>query len=367
MSLPYCVGDTLTLQNLDKTNSANDIEVVIDEVFERTLSCTMRVRYGKREEKDKSPKLDEIAKVGILKMYDWRYSDRQRMRNDQWPNPGDYPWNTRIEKEYIKSIRNGSLADFIHDLQTGNLEQYGDAGGWTIAQYEAWTHKVCNAYFDSEVEVYKALKAEQGVKIPKFYHRVRLLKPSPTPSGTRLSKEQEKSFRVNGIIIECLSAAFPLAYLDEKLPAKRHQWQAIFDQAMTLPQMLTDNRILNRDISKGNILVTEDKSMKSGYRAVMIDFGCCRFRGKRETDLDWGRANHAEALKRDFAQDMQEILRFYANFDLVVKETLVQKWSRFARPESEDSQETKQKRRETKLPKRLSGVRPKRRSKCEIM
>lgn len=305
MSCPYAEEGRLTLVNLDKPDPANIIRVVIDEFYEPTMSCVMKVRYSDRNNGNRD---------AVLKLYDRRFSSRLRhfARDEASGEPNI--WNESIEDDYVDYVRSGSAAQFVHDLRQMDTEKYGRASKWTKAQNEAWVHHSCEGYSNTEVKVYKALRERQGTLIPKLYHRVRLLKPSAMPSGAPLSEVKKQLIQVTGILIEYIPG-FQLSKLHENLPNGHRLWQTIVDQAIELPNMFIDKSIVNEDVSSRNVLVTSDTSSASGFRTVMIDFGNCRFRGRHERDFGWGRANYEQAEKRHLGSDMQDILRNGARFE----------------------------------------------------
>lgn len=123
---------------------------------------------------------------------------------------------------------------------------------------EAFTGKMCQLYYRSEVRAYRRLHDIQGVQIPKFY-------------GTVIPKD------VDGTLIEYIPS-FCLREIKERLP--KETWDAIGNEAVALVNLISDRGVLNSDVRLENILVTTTDPP----RVMMIDFGLTRLRREDESD-----------------------------------------------------------------------------------
>lgn len=155
---------------------------------------------------------------------------------------------------------------------------------------EAFLQKECEDYFNDELKVYNALKRYQGSSIPCLMGPVRVVNPSPLPARKKIPKGSEDLLYVKGLLLEYLPGPTFTRLSSSDIPRK--SWQALVDQAIRIPRILTKQNVINGDVRGDNIIATRAPNQACGYRAVMIDFGCCRFRKKNETDFDWGREKY---------------------------------------------------------------------------
>jgi hypothetical protein len=307
MASPYVVGSTLILQ---RHGIAEEFQARILEVYEPfTLSCVVKVEF---QEGSIEPS------EAILKLYDRRFAIQ--LRKDQ----GVEPWTEEYEAAYVDFVRSGGAMEFRRKLRAE--EDVGDSGTWSSAENEAFLQDYCVDTFEDEADVYDVLRDYQGAEIPVLLGSVQL-KGSPS-SSEDIAHEHGDLLNINGLLLEYIPGITFAEINEENLP--RTSWQDVVDQAIRITHIFSDSNILNEDVRPANIIATPDSTKECGHRAVMIDFGLCRFREEGEPESDWGRAKHTQDEEGAVGMVMATRLRSYG-FELEFKPS--RRYMQYAEPE----------------------------------
>ena len=288
---PYTVGATLTLKSHNEPTE--DLQVRILETYRPfTMSCVMKVAIQRSETEPEE---------AVLKLYDRRFAAQLRSDSDV------EPWTAYHESNYVESIRSGDAAEIVRKIHTGEAP----GNGWGTAQNEAYLHGDCALMFEAEIDVYERLKDYQGGRIPRLLDTVKLV--------TRQSMADEDLLNIQGNLLEYLPGTTFAELAQSGIP--QASWQALVDQAIETVNIFGDHNILNEDVRPENILAVTNSAYDCGYRAVMVDFGQCKFRDEHESDLDWARAKHTEDEEGEIKDAMYSILQSESGFELEFTES----------------------------------------------
>lgn len=287
------------------------------ETFEPfTLSCTMRVLVLEGE---------FWARDVVLKMHDPRFATDLRRRTDL------EPWSQEQADAYVDYVRSGGAAKLVETFKTMEERELS-----TVEQ-ETYQHEALRLTCADEMEVYNVLKPFQGKETPMFLTSVKLITPSTLPSRY-LSREARKFFDVHGLLMEYIPGISLGDLPHSNIP--RTSWQTIVDQAIDNTGILSFRSILNEDVHRRNVLITPDSSRRCGYRAVMIDFGSCRFRGEDEDESEWACAKHEQNEEGGLARNMKFRLANFG-FELVYNPSArVLHFAELAKKANDEKQQT---------------------------
>ncbi|KAM5350800.1 hypothetical protein ACJ41O_007305 [Fusarium nematophilum] len=237
------------------------------------------------------------AKPAFLKLFDRRFSEQLRRHN------GIEPWTPAMENAYAQSVKSGAINQFLHDLHHPPNFQEDTEEDWDDAQNEAFLADELLGLYKAEVAVYEALRDYQGHVIPRLLAAVDL---DLAPNNTILQDKDFEPFKVKGILLQHIDGPNMWGMVD-RFP--QSSWQGIVDQAVKIIQILDLHHILNKDVRPENFLVsTIPDGDHTQYQVYMIDFALCRFRGKDESDLEWGREKHTRDEEGAIALRMQKFL-----------------------------------------------------------
>ena len=288
---PYTVGATLTLKSHNEPSE--DLQVQILETYKPfTMSCVMKVAIQRS---------DTEPEEAVLKLYDRRFAAQLRSDSDI------EPWTEYHESTYVESVRRGDAAEIVRKIRDGEAS----GNEWGTAQNEAYLHGDCALMFEAETDVYERLKDYQGGRIPRLLDIVKL--------STHESMVGEDLLNIQGILLEYLPGATFAELAQSEIP--QASWQALVDQAIETVNIFGDHNILNEDVRPENILAVTDSAYDCGYRAVIIDFGQCKFRDEAESDLDWAHAKHREDEEGEIKDAMYSILQSESGFELEFTES----------------------------------------------
>ncbi|KAE8146932.1 hypothetical protein BDV25DRAFT_169521 [Aspergillus avenaceus] len=262
---PYVTGNTITLR-LDTpcTQQPTTITGQITQVFEPfTLSSAMVIILD-------YPSLGLGGEVA-LKLFDRRFATQFREDEDI------EPWTLDIETQYLDYIRNGSAAAFIRKLDSDSTvdgddgeEDEEEEGTWTTSQNEAYLHHRMRNLYETEVEVYHALKEIQGKHVPRLYACV-------TVAGSA-----NEYTDIPGVLLQYVRG-FQLR--DIAAHAPRDAWQGVCEEAISIVHRVGEKGVLNKDVKTRSFIVSGDAG--EGFRVFMIDFALCRLRREYRDDEDW--------------------------------------------------------------------------------
>lgn len=273
----YDVGQILTLNVLpEQTSPSSELRVRVRQLQKpRTLSCAMVVDILDGCNQEIQPA------TAFLKLFDRRFADQLRRDN------GIDPWTKSMEESYITFVHGGGVHHFLHDLRHIQDFQEKTEDDWDDAQNEAFLGNELLGLYTAETATYNALRNYEGCLIPRLFAAV-TLDITPPDAHSEVSWPEEL-FQVKGILLQYIKG-FSLSDLPDRAP--QPAWRNIVDQAVNIVRVLGDNNILNNDVRPDNFMVFSKGSGE--YQVFMIDFGLCRFRGKDESDLDWGRAKYTK-------------------------------------------------------------------------
>ncbi|KAF4976071.1 hypothetical protein FZEAL_7218 [Fusarium zealandicum] len=311
----YTLDQVLTLRVRPEHSSKlpPTIQVQVRQLHTRTLSCTMVVDpVGEVQ----SPNVENTV---FLKLFDRRFAEQLRQDN------GIEKWTRAMEEAYLDAVKSGAICSFLHDLH--EIPKYKDdtEEDWDDAQNEAFLADELHGLYKTEVAVYNALNQYQGRLIPTLLAAVELdiapAKPDIHPSAQDL-----EPCKVRGILLQYIPG-HSMKHLPDHFP--RSSWQDIVDQALLVVNVLGDHSILNRDVRPENFLISKKTEVDiSRYQVFMIDFALCRFRGRDESDLEWGRAKHTKDEEGAIALRMKKLLEKEHGFDLQYQDSMrYAKWA----------------------------------------
>ncbi|KAJ4268952.1 hypothetical protein NW762_003023 [Fusarium torreyae] len=279
---PYPVGSILCLNVTSDAQTTQDHPkryVRVKRQFRPyTASCGLVVELlddTGHEEVGNDPKPRREA---FLKLYDWRFAEVLRKHNST------KPWSKEIEHKYLTGLISGKVQKFIYwlnDDESSDESSRKSGDEWEAEEDEAYVYSKMIETYEAEVATYDRLNKYQADVIPSFLGQVTL---SISSKNFTLNEQQRNFYHVKGILLEYLPGS-NLHDIWEKAP--RTSWQDIVDQALRIVHILGDNDVLNPDVRPENFVVVSTEQDK--FRVCMIDFGQCRFRGKDESDAEWGR------------------------------------------------------------------------------
>ncbi|KAK3293657.1 uncharacterized protein B0H64DRAFT_302210, partial [Chaetomium fimeti] len=211
------------------------------------------------------------TKTGFLKLCDRRFSHGLRKQE------GADAWTPAIEDAYVESIRTGTIHQFVHDLR--HVKDFRDnQTSLDDAHFEAYLADLVLEQYTAEIAVYDALRHHQGTVVPRLLAAVDL---DLTPPGA----EDNELFHVKGLLLEYYES-FPLSKLSPE-EAPQSAWQSIVDQGIAAVHVLGDHYIMDDDRRPLNFIVFPDNKKDEGFRVLMVDFGCCRFKREDESKEEW--------------------------------------------------------------------------------
>lgn len=159
---------------------------------------------------------------------------------------------------------------------------------WTPMRREADLEIEHMKMWKAESAGYRRMEEYQGSHIPKLIVSVEFTPPNTNVNPNPDAKAAVvlyvfEPFVVKGLVLEYVEGG-DFSYLVENIPRSSRKGKA--DRAMEILQTMEKHDILNRDFSGRNCMVFQGSEEKP--RVCMIDFGLCRFRGKKESEKDWG-------------------------------------------------------------------------------
>ncbi|KAM0546432.1 hypothetical protein ACHAPJ_010899 [Fusarium lateritium] len=307
---PYPVGSILCLNVTSDAQTTQDHPkryVRVKRQFRPyTASCGLVVEMlddtGQKEAgNDSKPRRE-----AFLKLYDWRFAEELRKNNST-----KQPWSKAIEHKYLTGLVSGKVQKFIYWLNDDGSSDESSRRSedeWEPEEDEAYVYSKIIETYEAEVATYNRLGKYQGDVIPSFLGQVTL---DISSENFTLNEQQRTFYHVKGILLEYLPG-FNLKEIWEKAP--RTSWQDIVDQAVRTVHILGDNDVLNPDVRPENFVVVPTEQEK--YRVCMIDFGQCRFRGKDESDAEWGREKCQKGEEDAVGGHMQARLGQIYGFEL---------------------------------------------------
>jgi hypothetical protein len=160
------------------------------------------------------------------------------------------PWAPEIEREYRKSVLDGTASEFITKLRShDNLaEQEGE--NWNVTQNEAYLYNYCDKLYNTETKMYERVNDLQGRDVLRLFARL-TVPESPSSS----SKPTSKYFDCPGILMEYIQG-FLLTDLSKRAP--RDVWQYVCDDAIRIVNVIGDRGIRNEDVKTRNSIVRKD-------------------------------------------------------------------------------------------------------------
>ncbi|KAM0322550.1 hypothetical protein ACHAQA_009397 [Verticillium albo-atrum] len=268
---------SLTVIAAAKYSTSSNMQVRVQKTHTRTLSCTMTVDILDKQHGQ------DTSSTAFLKLFDRRFSTQLRR------DGGIDPWTEGMEGAYQNMVKSGKIDQFLHNLR--EVEGFQDATeeDWDDGENEAFLADDTLKLFNTEVQVYEALRCHQGERIPRLLATVELdINPNdelPTVSTTYPDFEP---YKIKGMLLQHIDGP-DLTDIADHFPLST--WQRIVDKAVSSVQILGDHNILNRDVRPDNFVVAATSVDDDGTPQVfMIDFALCRFRGPEESDKEWGMA-----------------------------------------------------------------------------
>ncbi|RMD39894.1 hypothetical protein DV735_g5242, partial [Chaetothyriales sp. CBS 134920] len=228
------------------------------------------------------------SSAAFLKLFDRRFSDQLRQDN------GIDPWTKDMEQAYIRFVKSGSIHQFLHELHYTKDFQENTEEDWDDAQNEAFLADELLGLYKTEIATYNALRHHQGHLIPRLLAAVDFDLTPPNNDLDASGRGNFEPFQIKGILLQYING-FNLWNMPHHVP--QSSWQDIVDQAVSIVRVLGDHNILNKDVRPENFIVftaADGHEQQQQYHVFMVDFALCRFRGKDESDLDWGRAKHTK-------------------------------------------------------------------------
>lgn len=246
-----------------------------------TLSSVMIVRLDSHSR--------ELQADVILKLFDRRFASQ--LRKDQ----GIPDWTPDIEQQYRDFVLNGNASDFIARLNSDEdvVEKEGD--DWNAAQNEAYLHDYMQSLYETETEVYRRIRDLQGKDVPSFV----------ACTSLNFSNTSHDFLDCPGILLENIEGS-QLSNLGSEV--RQDAWQYICEDAIRIVNDIGDRNIRNEDVRPRNFLVRWDET-EVKYKAVMIDFAMCEFRGQEQDLEDWSKRKAWQDEEGAIGYVMQKILK----------------------------------------------------------
>lgn len=264
---PYTVGNILQLHP-EEPHEEQVIEARITKVFEPfTLSCVVAVSIESQ--------VPTLTGEFALKLFDRRFVTEVRKEQDI------SPWTPHLEQQYHQFILDGGASKLIDDINDDVIDPAEDGDSWNDVQTEAYAHNHLNAFYQTEVRVYNALKDIQGRFVPQVFACVTL------PSSATRPEPVSEYTDVPGILMEYIEG-FSLSELGARAP--KEAWQTVGDTAIYIVNNIMDRGILNKDVKERNFVVDPENN----FQVRMIDFALCDFREEYEDEAAWKRAQAIE-------------------------------------------------------------------------
>ena len=296
----YEVGQRLELEvegQLDSVTSSITVEVMRLQ-SPNTLSSSLVVKILE------APNKEQTGTYVFLKSYDRRFADQVRK------NDGIVSWNEVVENSCLEFAMDGKEEEFLqrvhNDRALGILPKRED---WTVAEKEAFLAYELHEVYEKERALYGVLQKYQGEVFPLLFAAVTR---NIMPTSASHSKPA-KLYQIKGLLLQYLDG-FSLTTMAGQVP--RLAWQGIFDQAIRIARILSDNNIVNREVRLENYTIVPRG--QAVYQVFMINLAQCRLRWEDESDTHWGVAKCDENEEGFIGNKMQEILgkeRFVLNFE----------------------------------------------------
>ncbi|KAJ5994805.1 hypothetical protein N7481_001782 [Penicillium waksmanii] len=262
---PYVAGNTIKLYlKIKGEELATDAEVI--RLFEPfTLSSAMVVRIA----------CSSLAREGdmVLKLFDRQFATQ--LQEDEKLRP----WTSDIERGYHQFVLDGGASDFITELKNnGEIAHQGET--WNTCQDEDYLHDHLSDLYETEAQIYDALRDLQGHDVPQPVPCVKMPGFSLTDP-----KPVSELIGVSGILLQYIDG-FPLTDISHY--TQREQWQSICEEAIQILHRIGDRGVLNEDVQTRSFIVQKDKACsEKGYKVFMIDFALCNFRKDYADDNNW--------------------------------------------------------------------------------
>ncbi|KAF1980115.1 hypothetical protein BU23DRAFT_625123 [Bimuria novae-zelandiae CBS 107.79] len=192
----------------------------------------------------------------VLKLFDWRYATDLR---EEYQDP---PWTPERETAYLECVNSGRAKGHLHALiEAGEYSQDEEEEEEDIVPNEVHLYGWCANMYQSEIAVYKRMRAYQDSQIPRLMNSVSV---TVDQIKAALGSSEAEFVTIRGILIEYIDS-FILSDISP-MNAPKGYWQFIVDKAIENVHLMSDNFVLNKDVSHRNVIT---------YRVVTIDFALC--------------------------------------------------------------------------------------------